>query len=73
MIEKIFVLLNQLLWAEIAILIKKIYLENLLSVRSVGISEYESNQEGKNVTECSVSDVGGESVVVIGVKELLLG
>jgi hypothetical protein len=44
----------------------------LLSIRSISISEDESNQEWKNITESSVPDIGGECVVVIGVKELLL-
>jgi hypothetical protein len=42
----------------------------LLSVGSISISEDESNQEWKNVTESSVSDIGRECIVVIGVKEL---
>jgi hypothetical protein len=69
-VEKVFVLLDEFLGAEVAILIKKIDLEDLLAVGGVGIGEDVGDEEGEDVAEGAVADVGGEGVVVVGIKEL---
>jgi len=58
------------LGSEVAILVKKIDFEDLFTVGGVCISENESYEEGEDISECSISDIGGEGVVVVGVEEL---
>ena len=70
MVEQILVLLHKFLRAEVAVLIKQIDLEYLLAIGGVGISEDVGDEEGEDVAEGAVSDVGGEGIVVVGVEEL---
>ena len=70
MVKKVLVLLDKLLSAEVAILIEQIDLQDLLAVRCVSISEDVGDEEGEDVSESTVSDVGGEGVVVVWIKEL---
>ena len=65
MVKKVIVLLDKLLRAEVAILIEQIDLQDLLAVRCVSISEDVGDEEGEDVSESTVSDVGGEGVVVV--------
>ena len=65
MVKKVLVLLDKLLSAEVAILIEQIDLQDLLAVRCVSISEDVGDEEGEDVSESTVSDVGGEGVVVV--------
>lgn len=70
MIEHVLVLLHQLLRSEVAILVKEIDFKNLFAVWGIGIGKEESDKEGENVSEGSVTKIGAENVVVIGVEEL---
>lgn len=70
MVKKILVLLDKLLSAEVAILIKEINFEDLFAVWGIGISKDVSDEEGEDVTESSVAEVGGEGVVIVWVEEL---
>jgi len=65
MVKKVLVLLDKLLRAEVAILIEEIDLQDLLAVGCVSISENVGDEEGEDVSESTVSDVGGEGVVVV--------
>jgi hypothetical protein len=56
--------------SEVAVLVEQVYLEDLLAVGGVGVGEDEGYEEGEDVSECSVSDIGGEGVVIVGVEEL---
>ena len=70
MVEEVFVLLDQLLRSEVAVLVEEVYFEDLLAVGGVCVGEDVGDVVGELVSECSVSDVGGEGVVVVGVEEL---
>ena len=56
--------------SEVAVFVEEVYLKDLLAVGGVGVGEDEGYEEGEGVSEGSVSDVGGEGVVVVGVEEL---
>lgn len=70
MVKKVLVLLDELLGAEVAILIKQIDLQDLFAIWGIGISEDIGDEEGEDVSEGAVANVGGESVVVVRIKEL---
>jgi hypothetical protein len=69
-VEHILVLLDKLISSQIAVLVEKVDLENLLAIRRVGIGKDVGDEEGEDISEGSVADVGGENVVVVRVKEL---
>lgn len=69
-IEKVFVLLNQLLGTQVAVLVEEVDLEDLLAVWSIGVGKDIGHEEGEDVAEGTVADVGGEGIVVVGVEEL---
>ena len=70
MIEQVLVLLHKFLRSEVAVLVKEVDLEDLLAIGGVGVGEDVGDEEGEDVAEGAVADVGGEGVVVIGVEEL---
>ncbi len=70
MFEKIFILLDQFLSAQVAVLVEEVDFEDLLAVGGVCVSEDVGDEEGEDVAESAVADVGGEGVVVVGVEEL---
>jgi hypothetical protein len=57
-IKQILVLLDKFLRPEIAILVKKIDFEYLLAIGCVGISKNICYQEGEDVAESSIANVG---------------
>jgi hypothetical protein len=69
-VEEVLVLLDELLGTEVAVLVEEVDLEDLLAVGGVGISENVGDEEGEDVAEGAVAQVGREGVVVVGVKEL---
>lgn len=70
MVENIFVLLYEFVGSQIAVLIKEVNFENLFAIRWVCIGKNVGDEEGKDVSECSVADISREDVVVVGVEEL---
>ena len=65
MVEEVFVLLDQLLRSEVAVLVEEVNFEDLLAVGGVCVGEDEGDEEGEHVSECSVSDILGENVVIV--------
>jgi hypothetical protein len=65
MLEEILILLDKLLASQPAILIKQVYLQNLLLVFSISRTEQGCNNEGEKVSECSESHVLGKDVVIV--------
>lgn len=72
MLEQVLVLLDEFLWSEPTIFIEQVNFKNLLFVFSVSRSEKGCNDEWEIISESSVSDVGGENVVVVWIEELFL-
>ncbi len=70
MLEQVLVLLYELLASEPAVLVKQVDFEHLLLVLWVGWAEKGRHNEGEKVSECSVSHVLSEQVVVVWVEEL---
>ena len=42
----------------------------MFAIGGVGVSEDVGDEEGESCAECSITDVGGEDVVVVRVEEL---
>ena len=70
MIEQVLVLLHKFLRSEVAVLVKEVDLEDLLAIGGVGVGEDVGDEEGEDVAEGAVPDVGREGVVVVGIEEL---
>lgn len=70
MVKEILVLLDELLSSKIAVLVEEIDLEDLFSIGRIGVGKDIPNQEGEDVSEGPVSEVGAEDVVVVTVEEL---
>jgi hypothetical protein len=65
MVEQVLVLLDEFLGAEVTILVEEVDFEDLFAVRGVGIGEDVGDEEGEDVAEGAVAEVGGEDVVVV--------
>ncbi len=70
MLEKILVLLNQLLWPKPTIFIEQIDFQYLLFILSICWTEKSSNNEWEVVSECSESYICCENVVIVWVEKL---
>lgn len=70
MVEHIFVLLYEFVGSQIAVLVKEVNFENLFAIRWICIGKNVGDEEGEDVSECSVADISREDVVVVGVEEL---
>lgn len=70
MIKEILVLLDELLCAEVAVLVKQVDFQDLFAVGGISIGKDVCDEEGEDVAEGTVAKIGGEGVVVVGVEEL---
>ena len=70
MLEKILILLNQLLWSKPTILIEQVNFQDLLLVLSISWTKQCSNNKWEEVSECSKSNICCENVVIVWIKEL---
>ena len=70
-LEQVFVLLYQFLASQPTIFVEKVDFQNLLLVLTVSWTEQGCHNEWEEVSECSVSHILSENVVVVRVKELM--
>lgn len=69
-LEDILVLLDELLGAEVAVLVEEVDFEDLGAVVHVAVGDEGGDEEGEEIAEGAEADIGGHDVVVVGVEAL---